>query len=463
MKDLGWRLGPYSLDCQGVLLLDGQLVPMKPQQRRVLLLLVREGGGMITRQRLIEALWPDAPPRDPGALAQLIHGLRRVLEGGPLGAGVIHTVYGQGYAYIGPLRSLALSQNSLVSSLEQANAQVNSPVSAGLLRQEAWVRWRQGNPLDLHDVAHLLQESLAIDPRNADALVDLCHGLLVQASWGMVPTRGAAEKVQALLDRASALAVETTTLAAIQAEMLSLLCWQPERSDALFASWLPHRLPLDRQLLGWVRHLVFSGQFQAALELLDSKVQRALPQGWGLKAYAHIQRSEFPQAEAALRQQMVAGGFRANGPVLLALVAALQGRPLEAVALVEQAGILDQGDLSGLHAMAAFALVAGPERSRAELLLERVEQQRWTEGRWVGALSFWGLVALGLGKSGLATRLLSTAVKERCALAPVLLHGPLLDPYRQEPGVGVFEDGMERAYLRASLPRKPRRNNSTNN
>jgi hypothetical protein len=336
--------------------------------------------------------------------------------------------------------------------LEKATSQADSPVSAGLLRQEAWVRWRQGNPLDLPDVMRLLQESLAIDPRNADALVDLCHGLLVQASWGMVPTRGAAEEVQALLDRASGLAVETTTLAAIQAEMLSLLCWQPERADALFASWLPNRLPLDRQLLGWVRHLLFSGQSQTALDLLDSRLQIALPQGWGLKGYAHIQLSEFPQAEAALRQQMAAGGFRTNGPVLLALVQALQGRPHEAVALVEQAGILDQGELSGIHAMAAYALIDGPQRSRAELLLERVVHQRGSEGRWVGAVSFWGLVALGLGQSGLATRLLATAVRERCTLAPVLLHGPLLDPYRDEPAVGAFERKMARSYSATQKP-----------
>lgn len=433
-------------------MLDGQLVAIKPLQRRLLILLVREGGRMITRQRLKEALWPEAPPLDPGALSQLIHGLRRVLEGGPLGGGVIHTVYGQGYAYTGPLRSVSLSQDSPISNLEKATSQADSPVSAGLLRQEAWVRWRQGNPLDLPDVMRLLQESLAIDPRNADALVDLCHGLLVQASWGMVPTRGAAEEVQALLDRASGLAVETTTLAAIQAEMLSLLCWQPERADALFASWLPNRLPLDRQLLGWVRHLLFSGQSQTALDLLDSRLQIALPQGWGLKGYAHIQLSEFPQAEAALRQQMAAGGFRTNGPVLLALVQALQGRPHEAVALVEQAGILDQGELSGIHAMAAYALIDGPQRSRAELLLERVVHQRGSEGRWVGAVSFWGLVALGLGQSGLATRLLATAVRERCTLAPVLLHGPLLDPYRDEPAVGAFERKMARSYSATQKP-----------
>lgn len=443
---LGWQLGPYELDRAGKLTLNGELVRIKPLQRQVLLLLVQEAGGILTRQQLTKTLWHDHPPRDSGALSQLIHGLRRLLERGPLGGAVIRTIYGQGYAYSGPLRELPSPPSPDIHSLEQDACQTVSSVSATLLRKDAWARWRNGSPLDLPDVVRLLKKSLAIDPQNAEALLDLCHGLLVQASWGMVPSQAAAAEVQSLLNRVSVLMVETTTLAAIQAEMLSLLFWQPERSDALFAAWLPEKLALDRPLLGWVRHLVFSGQCLAALKLLDSKLQHELPQGWGLKAYAHIQLSEFAQAEAALRQKIAAGGWQFSLPAQLAMVLALQGHSHEAAALVEKAGILDRAELSGLHAMAAFSLLHGPRRPTAERLLERVVLKRWTQNRWTGALSLWGLVALGLGKSGLATRLLATAVRERCTLAPVLLHGPLMEPYRHEPAVGMFQHRMARAY-----------------
>ena len=76
----GWRLGAYELDCHGTLRLGDRAIAMKTLQRQALLLLVRSGGAMVPRQRLIEGLWPDGPPRDPGALSQLIHGLRQVLE-----------------------------------------------------------------------------------------------------------------------------------------------------------------------------------------------------------------------------------------------------------------------------------------------------------------------------------------------------------------------------------------------
>ncbi len=458
----GWRLGAYELDCHGTLRLGDRAISMKTLQRQALLLLVRERGAMVPRQRLIEGLWPDGPPRDPGALSQLIHGLRQVLERGPLGGDVIRTIYGQGYAYVGPLGELSAQLPAELpappgparAARDPALSQANSPVSANLLHREAWARWRQGNPLDLPEVVSLLKASLAIDGQNAEAAVDLCHGLLVQASWGMVPTRAAAVEVQGLLKRAGALAVDPITLAAIEAEMLSLLCWQPGRSNALFTSWLPQQLPLDRPLLGWVRHLVFSGQLQLALELLEPRLQQNLPQGWGLKAHAHIQLSEFAAAESALRRQVAAAKGQIKLPVQLAMVRALQGHEEEAAALVEQSGILDGDELSGLQAMAAFSLAHGPRRQLAERMLERVALERLSQGRWTGALSMWGLLALRLGHSGLGTRLLTTAVRERCAMAPLLLHGPLLDPHRQEPAVGLFERGMARAYGSAGGARR---------
>ena len=448
----GWELGPYELDRAGQLTLSGELVHIKPIQRQVLLLLVEEAGGILTRQHLAEALWHDKPPRDSGALSQLIHGLRRLLERGPLGGAVIRTIYGQGYAYIGPLRLLASPKTPVISTQETKARQPVSSASAALLRKESWARWRYGNPLDLAEVVRLLKNSIVLEPENGEALLDLCHGLLIQASWGMVPCQAATTEVQSLLGRASLLMVDGTALASIQAEMLSVLCWQPGRADALYASWLPEKLGLDRPLLSWVRHLVFSGQYPAALKLLDSRLQNELPQGWGLKAYAHILLGEFTQAEAALRQQMAAGGWQFRVPVQLAMVLALQGHSQEAADLVEQAGILDKGDPSGLHAMAAFSLMNGPRRAAAEGLLERVVLKRWTQKRWAGGLSLWGLVALGLGKSALATRLLATAVRERCTLAPLLLHGTLLEPYRDEPAVGVFQRKMHIAYFATQNP-----------
>jgi DNA-binding winged helix-turn-helix (wHTH) protein len=438
-----WALGPYVLDPAGTLELDGSPVALKPQQHLALLVLVQQGG-MVSRERLSQVLWPIAPPQDPGALAQVIHGLRRVLDRGPLGGQVIQTVYGKGYAYSGPLAALNRPTGPASPPPGPACPSSREAVTPSILQREAWARWRSGNPLELAEVVRLLTRCLALDPQHQEALVDLCHSRLVLAGWGMACTRATGQELQDLLARARALAVDAHTLAALHAETLTLLFWQSHRSDQLYGRWLPQRLPLDRPLLSWVRHLLFSGQADAALALLTTRLQSDLPQGWGLKALAHIQMGEWPEAEAASRRQIHLRGSQPAAALELALVMAQQGNRGGAAALVEQAGILQQRELTSLHALAALALAHGPQRAVAAGLLQRVARQPVHPISGVGALSLWGVGALALGETSLATRLLGAAVQTRCGMAPIVWHGPLLLPYAHEPAVAVFRRGMAR-------------------
>jgi DNA-binding winged helix-turn-helix (wHTH) protein len=469
---LGWRLGPYGLDHQGILYLEGRPLQLKPLQRQALLVLV-QAGGMVSREQLTTALWPDAPPQDPGALAQVIHGLRRELNRGPLGGQVIETVYGRGYAYTGPLTPLsgpspgptAATPDGATPPIGQTTNPPTGAVSPTMLHREAWARWRSGDPLQLAEVVRLLKDCLALDPRHAEAVVDLCHSLLLQAGWGMACTRRTGLELQVLLQQARVLAVDPHAIASIHAETLTVLFWQPERSDHLYASWLPQRLSLDRPLLGWVRHLIYSGQSRAATVLLDERLRSDLPQGWGLKAFAHMQLAEWPEAEDALRRQMALRGAQIRPPLELALVHAVQGKHREAAALVEQVGILDQDTLSSLHALAGFSLAGGPQRPLAAALLDRwvnhrADRQRETA---VGAPSLWGLLALALalGERALATEWLTTAVQERCCLALFLWHGALLWPYQQEPAVQCFRQSMAKACGGRGLRGAGSRNSST--
>jgi hypothetical protein len=316
-----------------------------------------------------------------------------------------------------------------------------------MLHREAWARWRSGDPGQLPEVIRLLKDCLALDPRHTEALVDLCHSLLLLAGWGMACSRRTGLEMQLLIQQARSLAVDPHAIDAIHAETLTALFWQPERSDHLYASWLPQRLSLDRPLLGWVRHLIYSGQSRAATVLLDERLRSDLPQGWGLKAFAHMQLAEWPEAEDALRRQMALRGAQIRPPLELALVHAVQGKHREAAALVEQVGILDQDTLSSLHALAGFSLAGGPQRPLAAALLDRwvhhrADRQRETA---VGAPSLWGLLALALGERALATEWLTTAVQERCCLALILWHGALLWPYQQEPAVQCFRQSMAKA------------------
>jgi DNA-binding winged helix-turn-helix (wHTH) protein len=456
-----WALGPYVLDSAGTLDLDGGPVPLKPQQHLVLRVLV-EQGGLVSRDQLSARLWPDGPPRDPGALAQVIHGLRRVLDRGPLGGQVLRTVYGKGYAYVGPLAPLPGDPGSgLASPAAEAARGTSRPVAPSILHREAWARWRCGDPLQLSEVVRLLSDCLALDPLHLEALVDLCHCRLLQAGWGLACTRSTGQELQGLLGRARALGVEANALAALHAETLTTLFWQSDRSDQLYSGWLPQHLPLDRPLLGWVRHLLYSGQADRALDLLNARLQDDLPQGWGLKAYAHIQRGEWPEAEAASRWQMRLRGNQAAAPPLeLALAVAQQGNADAAADLVEQCAILGQRQLTSLHALAALTLARGPQRTLAAGLLRRASRQHERLDTPLGAPSLWGAAALALGESALATRLLTAAVRERCGMAPIIWHGTLLLPYLDEPAVVMFRRRMARACAQPGGPAAAAANNS---
>ena len=442
-----WSLGPYVLDPAGTLELDGTPVAMKPQHHRALLLLVDEGG-LVSHERLSQSLWPVSPPRHPGALAQVIHGLRKVLDRGPLGGGVIQTVYGKGYAYTGPLAPLGGAPEPAAPLPQASVTRLAQGVSASILQREAWARWRSGDPRQLAEVVRLLSGCLVLEPEHREALVDLCHTRLLQAGWGMACTRATGLELQSLLKQAQSLAVEAHTLAALHAETLTTLFWQSQRSNQLYARWLPQHLPMDRPLLSWVRHLLYSGQSDGALELLNTRLRWDLPMGWGLKAFAHLQKGEWSEAAAASRQQRDLRGEQAAPSLELALALAQQGNCREAAALVEQTGVLKQAQPTTLHALAALSLAHGPQHAVAAELLKTMAQQHDQPTSTVGGLSLWGVGALALGESELATRLLTAAVRGRCGLAPVVWHGPLLRPYAHEPAVGVFCRGMARACQR---------------
>lgn len=85
---------PYRLDlAQGVLLRDGQRVPIVPKAIELLAVLVREPGRVLPRTKLVEALWPDVVVEE-GNLTKLVFQLRR-----ELGEDAIETVPKRGYRF----------------------------------------------------------------------------------------------------------------------------------------------------------------------------------------------------------------------------------------------------------------------------------------------------------------------------------------------------------------------------
>jgi DNA-binding winged helix-turn-helix (wHTH) protein/TolB-like protein/Tfp pilus assembly protein PilF len=94
----GFAFGPFVLDEQrGLLLRDGEPVPLTPRAHQTLLFFVRHPGRLVGKEELFAALWPGLHVEDNN-LTQQISALRRAL-----GDGCIETVPRRGYRFVVPV------------------------------------------------------------------------------------------------------------------------------------------------------------------------------------------------------------------------------------------------------------------------------------------------------------------------------------------------------------------------
>ena len=98
-----YEFGAYRLDVQGggILFRDGERVSLPPKVAELLVALVQSGGGVITREQLLQRLWPDAIVED-GSLTSHISMLRKALGDGPDGYDFIETLPKRGYRFVEP-------------------------------------------------------------------------------------------------------------------------------------------------------------------------------------------------------------------------------------------------------------------------------------------------------------------------------------------------------------------------
>ncbi|HET9267734.1 MAG TPA: winged helix-turn-helix domain-containing protein, partial [Vicinamibacterales bacterium] len=101
-----FEFGRFRLDTtQGVLLRDGERVALIPKAVDLLAVLVAAPGRVVTKEQLLEAVWPDAFVQE-GNLSKLVFLLRRELEAAA-DSGEIETVSKRGYAFKGAVREVS--------------------------------------------------------------------------------------------------------------------------------------------------------------------------------------------------------------------------------------------------------------------------------------------------------------------------------------------------------------------
>ena len=106
-----YRFGDFVLDLEtGFLRRNGQDVPLRPKSFDVLTYLVVHHGKLVTKNELVEAVWPDTAVTD-NSLSQCLFEIRRALDDDSQTA--IRTVARRGYVFDMPVSMVFGSRQAM--------------------------------------------------------------------------------------------------------------------------------------------------------------------------------------------------------------------------------------------------------------------------------------------------------------------------------------------------------------
>jgi DNA-binding winged helix-turn-helix (wHTH) protein/tetratricopeptide (TPR) repeat protein len=135
-----WSFGPFRLDAATARLWRGdEVVPLSPKAFEVLRVLVMHCGSLVTKQALLDAVWPDTTVVD-AVLKVCVGELRKVLGDHPRAPRFIETADRRGYRFVAPVTSLRL----VPPTGSATKVLAPPPVTVRLVEREAVLRTLEG-------------------------------------------------------------------------------------------------------------------------------------------------------------------------------------------------------------------------------------------------------------------------------------------------------------------------------
>lgn len=451
----GWNIGPYKLLTSGELILAGSRINMTSSQRELLLIFAKKPNQLIEQKEIETRLWSETTEgQDRTSTVRLfVHRLRQIFARGPLGGDVIRSVYGKGYVFHAAVEEMSASTQELVEAGPQSAEQVQwnaskkfgETIAQNPFYSEVHDYWPNRDPYKLQRQESLLQKSIHYNPLFEQGHLELCYIQLLQCFWGMRSSRDVRSTLQHQLDTIHHLQLKPAGWLGIQAEVQSLLLWQPLTTQRLYGTWLAETLPRGMPLFAWTRHLIFTGKPKTAVKLLRQNVSEDLCQGWLSLAMAYYAIGNFGAAEEAIQRQLKIEPSMVGPRLFLALLVAKRGQSDVATRLVFDTGLLDR-PFQGVQALAAFTLAQGAHIQRAHQLLDEALATINANPANAGAIGYWGLAALELDRPREAIQLLKLSIQHRCYSAPVLFSTPFLKPYANTTACRLFDERMRKSF-----------------
>lgn len=175
------RFGPHEVDEQkGTLRVHGEVVELQPLPWRMLMYLLEHPRELVGREELIEVLWPGQVAVTDASLGQVVHRLRRVLDGD-----LLKTVPRRGYRFDvditkpdPPVESTLVGRTQEQTSIEEAwraswLVTVTGPAGVGKTTLATAIAGEAAPFVDLSQV-----------PNEASLLRAVCHAMGVHTGPG---------------------------------------------------------------------------------------------------------------------------------------------------------------------------------------------------------------------------------------------------------------------------------------
>ena len=226
---------------------------LSPKALQVLAVLVRNAGRVISKDDLLNIVWPEAAVEE-GNLAVHVFALRKALGERSATARYIETIPRRGYRFAAPLHPVRESAaNPQRDRCEIAAYYVRQQTAEGCRRAEAEYR-----------------ECLQTEPANAKAKVGLANTLLFRFVLGDLDRNEAMPRAKTLLDEASQIDSACADVHLSRSRLLCLGEWQWERAQ----EELQHALEVADNVETTYIAAAWQGRHQVECGELESGLQR---------------------------------------------------------------------------------------------------------------------------------------------------------------------------------------------
>lgn len=173
-----FRFGPFLVDRHGYRVTrDGEIVPLTPKLLDLLLHLIDRAGDLVTKEALLDALWPGANVTD-NALAQAVSELRDALGEEPKSPQFIKTVARRGYRFIARVERVDVQPSAGASPGSSPGARDTSSLEAYRAVMEGSLKLESLDVRELPRAIADFERAVKIDPRYALAFAGLASAEL---------------------------------------------------------------------------------------------------------------------------------------------------------------------------------------------------------------------------------------------------------------------------------------------